>query len=171
MKSCLNSSSWLLPRRPEVTVSEPLIAVSAAPSVESEPVKPGERFREPEFILTLRNRTVIEGSTARLASRVMGVPEPAVQWYKDGHAVNHGGRAEISVDGGGHTLIVKDCQLEDAGQYTCDASSKAGSAKTSAILTVQGTVVWSSWNRPKYDFYSLFSTSLLISHRENRNCK
>ena len=80
----------------------------------------------------------MEGSTARLACRVMGVPEPAVHWAKDGQRLQAAGRLELNTDGGGHTLIIKDCRLEDAGHYSCEANNSAGTVATAATLTVQG---------------------------------
>lgn len=103
-----------------------------------EPAKPKERLREPEFVLKLRDRSAAEGSSVRLACRAMGTPEPTFQWFKDDKPISAGGRFDISQSVSGFTLVIKDCQVEDSGEYKCETSNKAGSVSTSANVTVTG---------------------------------
>lgn len=110
----------------------------AEPKSKPEPAKPKERLREPEFILKLRDRSAIEGSSVRLACRAMGTPEPGFQWFKDYKPISAGGRFDISQSVSGFTLVIKDCQVEDAGEYKCEATNKAGSVSTSCKITVTG---------------------------------
>ena len=109
-----------------------------------EPAKPKERLREPEFVLKLRDRSAVEGSSVRLACRAMGTPEPTFQLFKDDKPISAGGRFDISQSVSGFTLVIKDCQVEDSGEYKCEASNKAGSVSTSANVIVTG---WSSLQR------------------------
>lgn len=108
------------------------------PKAKPEPPKPKERLREPEFILKLKDRSAVEGSTVRLACRAMGTPEPGFQWFKDDKPVSAGGRFDINQSVSGFTLVIKDCQVEDTGEYKCEATNKAGSVSTSAKITVTG---------------------------------
>lgn len=117
---------------PPETVPEP------QPKPKPEPPKPKERLREPEFILKLRERSAVEGSSVRLACRAMGTPEPTFQWYKDDQPISAGGRYDISQSVSGFTLVIKDCQVEDSGEYKCEATNKAGSVSTAAKVTVTG---------------------------------
>ena len=110
----------------------------AEPKAKPEPPKPKERLREPEFILKLRDRSAVEGSSVRLACRAMGTPEPGFQWFKDDKPISAGGRFDISQSVSGFTLVIKDCQVEDAGEYKCEATNKAGSVSTSCKITVTG---------------------------------
>ena len=121
----------------------PVAAVveETAPPLEIEPkpkVKPKERLREPEFILKLRDRSVVEGSSIRLACRAMGKPVPSFQWFKNDQPINSDGRYDITESVSGFTLVVKDCQLEDSANYKCTATNKAGSVSTAAKVTVTG---------------------------------
>lgn len=127
---------------PPKTAPKPQPKTEAKPKTEPkakpEPPKPKERLREPEFILKLKDRSAVEGSTVRLACRAMGTPEPGFQWFKDGKPISSEGRFNISQSVSGFTLVIKDCQVEDSGEYKCEATNKAGSVSTSAKITVTG---------------------------------
>ena len=109
-----------------------------APKARPEPPKSKERLREPELILKLRDKSVVEGSSVRLACRAMGTPEPSFQWFKDNQLISAGGRFDISQSVSGFTLVIKDCRVEDSGEYKCEATNKAGSVSTAAKVTVNG---------------------------------
>ena len=68
----------------------------------------------------------------------MGTPEPTFQWYKNDQPISTGGRYDISQSVSGFTLVIKDCQVEDSGEYKCDATNKAGIVSTAAKITVTG---------------------------------
>lgn len=109
-----------------------------APKARPEPPKSKERLREPELILKLRDKSAVEGSSVRLACRAMGTPEPSFQWFKDNQPISAGGRFDISQSVSGFTLVIKDCRVEDSGEYKCEAINKAGSVSTAAKVTVNG---------------------------------
>lgn len=109
-----------------------------APKARPEASKSKERLREPELILKLRDKSAVEGSSVRLACRAMGTPEPLFQWFKDNQPISAGGRFDISQSVSGFTLVIKDCQVEDSGEYKCEATNKAGSVSTAAKITVNG---------------------------------
>lgn len=121
-----------------VEETAPPLEIEPKPRVKPEPPKPKERLREPEFILKLRDRSVVEGSSIRLACRAMGTPVPSFQWFKNDQPINSDGRYDITQSVSGFTLVVKDCQLEDSANYKCTATNKAGSVSTAAKVTVTG---------------------------------
>ena len=127
---------------PPEPAPKPQLKTQAKPKEElkpkPEPSKPKERLREPEFILKLRDRSAVEGSSIRLACRAMGTPEPTFQWFKDDQPISAGGRFDISQAVSGFTLVIKDCLVEDSGEYKCEATNKAGSVSTAAKITVNG---------------------------------
>lgn len=83
-----------------------------------------------------------ESDTAELSVVVVGKPEPAVEWFRDGVPVNTDSVHIISKKGasGHHTLVIKEARLEDVGVYSCKATSDAGTAETKAQLAVESTV-------------------------------
>lgn len=126
------------PEAAQIDKSAPPPKTAPKPQPKPEPPKPKERLREPEFILKLRDRSAVEGSSVRLACRAMGTPEPGFQWYKDDKPISAGGRFDISQSVSGFTLVIKECQVDDSGEYKCEATNKAGSVSTSAKITVTG---------------------------------
>lgn len=76
------------------------------------------------------------GADGKLAARVSGVPQPLVAWYKDGQPVQESLKYHVKRDGESHCLYVRELNEEDAGEYTCHASNKEGSAECNARLTV-----------------------------------
>lgn len=121
-----------------VEETAPPLEIKTKPKVKPELPKPKERLREPEFILKLRDRSAVEGSSVRLACRAMGTPVPTFQWFKNDQPINSDGRYDITQSVSGFTLVIKDCQLEDSADYKCTAANKAGSVSTAAKVTVTG---------------------------------
>lgn len=67
-----------------------------------------------------------------------------VDWYHDNKKILPGGRFKIqSCGGGSHALIVMDALPDDIGEYVAIARNSHGTASSSAILDVTGTLVLS----------------------------
>uniref|UniRef100_A0A4W5NPQ9 Ig-like domain-containing protein n=1 Tax=Hucho hucho TaxID=62062 RepID=A0A4W5NPQ9_9TELE len=64
-----------------------------------------------------------------------GVPPPTLSWLKDGRPLQ--GDSEI-VQEDGHFLRITKVQVEDAGLYTCLATSPAGEDGKNHWVRVQG---------------------------------
>lgn len=81
------------------------------------------------------NQTLPIKSVATLVCKTMGNPIPIVSWYKDGIPVVQSARVNISFAG---TLTITDLNKDqDAGLYTCVASSRSGKSTWSAFLRVE----------------------------------
>ncbi|XP_077519310.1 hemicentin-1-like [Amblyomma americanum] len=74
--------------------------------------------------------TVAKGSSRTLACFASGTPKPQVRWSKDGSEVTKG----LQPDG---SLLIDDVAEADAGDYTCDATSTAGSDSYTVRVHVQ----------------------------------
>lgn len=59
-----------------------------------------------------------------------GTPLPEIRWRKQGGALPWG---RTTYDNYGKTLVIKHVDLEDAGDYTCEASNGVGLAKSYSI--------------------------------------
>ncbi|XP_035602993.1 myosin light chain kinase, smooth muscle-like [Oncorhynchus keta] len=91
---------------------------------------------EPRFQQVLRDTSQPRGSSARLACRVQGYPEPEVVWFKDEETVESSSRVTVGYDGMCE-LVLTDLGPADTGVYKCRATNVLGEALCSAKLTVE----------------------------------
>uniref|UniRef100_A0A8C7G0B6 Myosin light chain kinase, smooth muscle-like n=1 Tax=Oncorhynchus kisutch TaxID=8019 RepID=A0A8C7G0B6_ONCKI len=91
---------------------------------------------EPRFQQVLRDTSQPRGSSARLACRVQGYPEPEVVWFKDEETVESSSRVTVGYDGMCE-LVLTDLGPADTGVYKCRATNDLGEALCSAKLTVE----------------------------------
>ncbi|KAK5621843.1 hypothetical protein CRENBAI_011430 [Crenichthys baileyi] len=84
----------------------------------------------PVFTRKLRKAAVGTGCDIRLRVSVSGHPKPLMTWYHNEELIP----PSEAQDSGG--LWIRDCHANDAGLYTCVASSELGEASCSAVLAV-----------------------------------
>ena len=95
----------------------------------------------PVFKERIQNLNVIEGENAGFDVRVVGNPEPVVEWFKDGAQLEDEGRVMIIDDVDDHepelfSLVIENCKPSDAGEYKCLAMNEAGKDACTAQLVV-----------------------------------
>lgn len=95
----------------------------------------------PIFKEKLHNLKVVEGENACFDIRVVGNPEPVVEWFKDSVQLEDEGRVMIIDDVDDNepdlfSLVIENCKPSDAGQYTCLAMNEAGKDSCTADLSV-----------------------------------
>ncbi|CAM9592142.1 unnamed protein product [Lampetra fluviatilis] len=81
-------------------------------------------------------RAVVLGKSITLQCVSSGIPTPQVSWLKDGRPVGTTAGANVKVESGGRMLQVSGAAREDAGRYTCVATSAAGEAQQAVRLHV-----------------------------------
>ncbi|CAG9533738.1 unnamed protein product [Cercopithifilaria johnstoni] len=98
---------------------------------------PVESEIAPEFVQELKAAQANEGEQISFECRVVGVPVPEVRWFKDGNEIksNEHVRIESSSDGT-NRLVIDSVNVEDQGNYRCEALNNAGSMSSKAPLTV-----------------------------------
>lgn len=70
---------------------------------------------------------------------MVGVPVPNVKWFKDGEELQPSEHVRIeSLPDGTNHLIIDSVNVEDQGNYRCEATNSAGSMSSKAPLTVNG---------------------------------
>ena len=92
----------------------------------------------PEFTVPLHDATVQEGEKFTFQCNLVGQPTPEVVWYKDGISILNNPDYLTTYIHGVCTLTIEETFAEDSAKYTCRAFNIAGSAETSATLTVKG---------------------------------
>ena len=73
----------------------------------------------------------------KIGCEVSGTPKPVVRWLKDGREVHICNATAASETTCFYTLYPR-AQVEDDGEYTCEATNKVGRVKDSVQLVVQG---------------------------------
>lgn len=93
---------------------------------------------KPQFIESLKDKTVEPGDDLVLRVRLAGFPAPTVKWFKDGNEISTSdSRFKITYDelSGTHMLSNRQVSVEDMGQFTCTASNSVGSESSRCTLT------------------------------------
>ncbi|XP_041098662.1 hemicentin-1 isoform X2 [Polyodon spathula] len=85
------------------------------------------------------NRTASLHQSLTLGCEASGTPSPDITWLKDGQAIPDS--SGIWIRNGGGTLRILRVRLEDVGQYSCRAASKAGEAERRFHVRVQAPPV------------------------------
>jgi hypothetical protein len=93
---------------------------------------------KPTIHLPLKDLSVFEGKKVRLDCIIVGVPEPEVIWYHDGHPVKESDDFQLLFQGDRCSLIINEAFLEDAGNYKVVAINSAGEASSVCNLSITG---------------------------------
>ncbi|XP_071549692.1 roundabout homolog 2-like [Panulirus ornatus] len=112
-------------------------AVSAAGSLVARALLdvPAPTLHPPPVIsVRPRNLTVIPDAVALLVCKAEGDPVPRVTWTKDQVELPEDDTRITLLDSG--TLQINDVREEDGGQYTCSATSEAGTSVVSSYVQV-----------------------------------
>ncbi|KAL3997510.1 Immunoglobulin I-set domain family protein [Acanthocheilonema viteae] len=91
----------------------------------------------PEFAQELKAVEGTEGEQISFECRVVGIPVPQVKWFKDGDEIKPNEHIRIeSLPDGTNRLVIDSVNIEDQGNYRCEATNNAGSMSSKAPLTV-----------------------------------
>ncbi|KAG5445732.1 Muscle M-line assembly protein unc-89, partial [Clonorchis sinensis] len=102
-----------------------------------EPIKPAPLVA-PVIFAGPKDVTVMEAQQAVLVARVKGTPTPEVTWLHNGEIIKPSSYFQPTVLPNGEVrLVISSAYLEDAGDYTVQASNPAGETTATARLTVQ----------------------------------
>lgn len=103
----------------------------------------------------LHNLELQEGGTAHLSCEVSKADVP-VEWRKGTSVILSSHKCSIQQEGKVHTLLIRDLNRADAGEYSCHTPA----GKTTARLEVKGTVssLPSRGERREHQFLELSTT-------------
>lgn len=100
-----------------------------------------KEMHAPEFVVQPQGVQIVEGGNARFEAVVSGLPEPEIEWVKDGKLVRESYRFKLEYDGNRSVLTVKDAKQTDDGEFTCTATNKVGKVSCTIELVVDEAVV------------------------------
>ncbi|XP_028831503.1 obscurin isoform X13 [Denticeps clupeoides] len=96
-----------------------------------------EEDQLPQVVEELHNVHVCPGAPmAKMQFKVKGYPRPRVYWFKDGHPLRPSNRILVSVEKDLHILEILEVTRADTGEYSAYITNSAGSAYSSAKMTV-----------------------------------
>lgn len=93
----------------------------------------------PEIIKEVNNCACVANRDAAFECKIIGTPAPRITWYKGAREVTSGTRYHIYTDvsSSTHHLIINSVYGEDADEYTCRATNKAGVKSTKGALVIK----------------------------------
>uniref|UniRef100_A0A8C6L964 Ig-like domain-containing protein n=1 Tax=Nothobranchius furzeri TaxID=105023 RepID=A0A8C6L964_NOTFU len=91
-------------------------------------------FEFPVVTVALGKILTAIGETTVMTCSATGIPQPEIRWYKGDTQFHSSSHLEVDMKGG--TLTIKQTQIDDAGDYTCDAVNAAGSSSGRVSLDV-----------------------------------
>lgn len=92
----------------------------------------------PQFIETLKDKTIEPGDDITLRVRLSGYPSPSVKWFKDGKEIlTTDSKFKLTYDelSGTHMLTNREVTVDDMGEFTCTASNSVGNETCKCTLT------------------------------------
>lgn len=100
--------------------------------------------------------TVSERDTVTLEVVVSGSSPYELEWFKNAVDIIESERISLTKhEGGRFTLVIRECEDDDTGEYCCVAQNEAGRVTCAGWLTIEGTA---------YFLYNLRGTPLLGIH-------
>lgn len=100
-------------------------------------IKDPQALSPPEIVVPLKTVKAVENKSAQFSCTITGNPTPRISWYKGPREIHDGGKYAILKDGDEYILGISNVFGEDADEYTCRASNKAGTRTTRAELFIK----------------------------------
>lgn len=79
-----------------------------------------------------------KGDYAQLDCKVIGTPQIKITWFKDDREIQESAKYKMSFVGSKAMLKVIGVEIEDSGEYICEAKNDAGKDICSSVVTVKG---------------------------------
>uniref|UniRef100_A0A183ILB8 Muscle M-line assembly protein unc-89 n=1 Tax=Soboliphyme baturini TaxID=241478 RepID=A0A183ILB8_9BILA len=99
-------------------------------------VKPKTPPRKPEFLTSLSSVSLFEGDSLKFKLKIVGQPKPEVKWYINNRLIVSAEDVTLTYDSEECGMDIADVCTEMNGCIKCVATNSAGTAETSAMITV-----------------------------------
>ncbi|XP_075465078.1 uncharacterized protein LOC142499508 [Ascaphus truei] len=119
----------------------------------------------PRFTWPCSDLSIPEESNAEFNCSVIGLPKPAVTWFKENVCIFSDGRKYLSQDDGHQSLLIHSVSKADSGTYVCKAVNTFGEVTCKASLHVMDSNVGVSKEKVK----ELANTSLAGARSMGQN--
>jgi len=92
----------------------------------------------PVFAKELSDSSVIEGETVSLEVVISNNSDCNLEWFKNGSVLTEGGRVSFTNCGDGrYSLIIRDSEEDDSGEYCCVVQNEAGRVTCTGLLSIE----------------------------------
>ncbi|CAK9822500.1 Unc-89 [Anthophora retusa] len=117
-----------------------VVSNSLGETTGSAKVEVEEKEKRPEFVTTLQPLSVVEGFPAKMEVKVLGKPQPQLQWFKNGEEIIPDGKRikVVNQPDGSQALIIENATPEDAGEYQVIAGNTEGTSNCKGTIEVVG---------------------------------
>ncbi|XP_049314953.1 uncharacterized protein LOC105226995 isoform X9 [Bactrocera dorsalis] len=99
------------------------------------------KYASPRFNRQLKDAITREGDKFTFECEVVGNPEPAVEWFKDGISIQNNPDYKTTYERGICRLVIEETFTADSARFSCRASNLVGSNETSANLSVRENAI------------------------------
>ncbi|XP_037901177.1 uncharacterized protein LOC119645211 isoform X15 [Glossina fuscipes] len=98
------------------------------------------KYEVPLFVAPLQPAIAYENEKFIFECAVSGLPEPTIEWFKDGVSIQGNSDYKTTYDKGLCRLVIDETFAADSAHYTCRATNMVGVGETSANLSVRENV-------------------------------
>ncbi|XP_036215592.2 uncharacterized protein zormin isoform X13 [Bactrocera oleae] len=99
------------------------------------------KYVSPRFNRQLKDAITREGDKFTFECEVIGNPEPAVEWFKDGISIQNNPDYKTTYERGTCRLVIEETFTADSARFSCRASNLVGSNETSGNLSVRENAI------------------------------
>lgn len=128
-------------REGEATNTLKLNVNAAAGERKVSEVTPAKKGEAPVIVKALTPTVCIIGDTVTMETVITGNPKPKLKWYHNNKHFKIGKNVTVKESDNVYTLTINKAEMKHDGDYIVRAENEAGTAQTSANLSVQGEVV------------------------------
>ncbi|XP_077587554.1 peroxidasin [Stigmatopora nigra] len=99
----------------------------------------------PQFTVTPEDQSILEGHAVDFQCEATGYPQPVIDWTRGGNPLPADRRYSVSSSG---TLRITRAEVQDEGQYECQAANPVGTIRAAVQLNIQQRVTPFFTNAP-----------------------
>lgn len=96
----------------------------------------------PIFTKPLLSQLVPEGEPVKMEVEVMACPDATFTWTFKKKPIKSSRDFQITSENNKSTLMICEAFADDSGAYTCKAQNEAGTATTTATLTIESKLIF-----------------------------
>lgn len=102
------------------------VFILLGPPAQVKPSSPPASHLAPQLLEPIRDQQANEGESIQFRCKIVGTPEPVVQWHYNNQMIKPSKYFQMASENGHHTLTIAGVFPEDQGSYKCTARNPVG---------------------------------------------